>query len=226
MEEGVPIVSVTGVASRFVSQTDIEAARSRREEQWKAAYARFASAVHHHAPSCSLIVFRLGQEPPPQPTEDAFDGRSLAEAAKQEEWEEKTKLANQFRALEEDEIMFLDSIREKQAEEERLRRLQDGEELSDFRKAVAARENAINNPPPVASKPSVPSKPNSDDQVKVTTTPAPRKEVSVKKALKGVIVKKKPKGESSLAPTPTPTSVAKRADDAPPESKRRKISIV
>jgi hypothetical protein len=31
-------------------------------------------------------------------------------AAKQEEWEEKTKLANQFRALEEDEIMFLDSL--------------------------------------------------------------------------------------------------------------------
>lgn len=43
-------------------------------------------------------------------------------------------VANQFRALEEDEIMFLDSIREKQAEEERLRKTQDGEELSDFRK--------------------------------------------------------------------------------------------
>jgi hypothetical protein len=43
-------------------------------------------------------------------------------------------VANQFRALEEDEIMFLDSIREKQAEEERLRKAQDGEELSDFRK--------------------------------------------------------------------------------------------
>lgn len=46
MEEGVPTVSVTGVASRFVSQTDIEAARSRREEQWKAAYARFVD-VHN-----------------------------------------------------------------------------------------------------------------------------------------------------------------------------------
>ena len=30
--------------------------------------------------------------------------------------------------------MFLDSLREKQDEEERLRNLQDGEELSDFRK--------------------------------------------------------------------------------------------
>ncbi|KAF8547130.1 hypothetical protein OG21DRAFT_1517635 [Imleria badia] len=212
MEEGVPTVSVTGVASRFVSQTDIEAARSKRDEQWKAAYAR------------------LGQDPPPQPTEDAFDGRSLAEklaanrAAKQEEWEEKTKLANQFRALEEDEIMFLDSIREKQAEEERLRRLQDGEELSDFRKAVAARENAINNPPPLVSKPSAPSKPGGDDQTKVTM-PAPKKDVSVKKALKGVIVKKKPKAaaEASLAPSPTSTSAA---NDGPPGAKRRKISIV
>ncbi|EEB98795.1 hypothetical protein MPER_01637, partial [Moniliophthora perniciosa FA553] len=41
---------------------------------------------------------RLGQEPPPQQQEDAYDGQSLAEklaanrAAKQEEWEEKTKL--------------------------------------------------------------------------------------------------------------------------------------
>ncbi|KIJ21639.1 hypothetical protein PAXINDRAFT_178026, partial [Paxillus involutus ATCC 200175] len=145
MEEGVPTVSVTGVASRFVSQTDIEAAKTRREEQWKAAYAR------------------LGQKPPPQPVEDSHDGRSLAEklaanrAAKQEEWEEKTKLANQFRALEEDEIMFLDSIREKEAEEERLRRLQDGEELSDFRKAVAARENAINNPPTISKSPPAPT---------------------------------------------------------------------
>ncbi|KAG8219905.1 N-terminal domain of NEFA-interacting nuclear protein NIP30-domain-containing protein [Butyriboletus roseoflavus] len=230
MEEGVPTVAVTGVASRFVSQTDIEAARSRRDEQWKAAYARFAGTVHT-TPSGSLILFRLGQEPPPQPIEDVFDGRSLAEklaanrAAKQEEWEEKTKLANQFRALEEDEIMFLDSIREKQAEEERLRRLQDGEELSDFRKAVAARENAINNPPPVVLKPTAPSKPSSDGQIKVTM-PAPKKEASVKKALKGVIVKKKPKGERSLALSPTPTSVAKHGDDAPPDAKRRKTSIV
>lgn len=42
--------------------------------------------------------------------------------------------ANQFRALEEDEITFLDSIRERQAEEERLRKAEDGAELSGFRK--------------------------------------------------------------------------------------------
>lgn len=94
------------------------------------------------------------------------------------------------------------------------------------RRAVAARENAMNNPPPVVSKPSAPSKPASDDQTKVTV-PAPKKEGrTVKKALKGVIVKKKPKGEPSLARSPTSTSTAKRGDDAPPEAKRRKITTV
>lgn len=55
------------------------------------------------------------------------------QAAKQEEWEEKTKLANQFRALEEDEIMFLDSVRERQEEEERQRREIDQEEVRSFK---------------------------------------------------------------------------------------------
>lgn len=79
MEEGLPTVSVTGVASRFVSQTDIETARARREEQWKAAYARCAPTIPRDP--VIQISFRLGQEPPPQPTEDAFDGRSLAEVS-------------------------------------------------------------------------------------------------------------------------------------------------
>jgi hypothetical protein len=89
------------------------------------------------------------------------------------------------------------------------------------RRAVAARENAINNPPPTVSKPSIPAKPSSDDQIKVTM-PAPKKEVSVKKALKGVIVKKKPKG-AALAPSTTSPSAAKYGDE-PPKAKRRKIS--
>ncbi|KIK96373.1 hypothetical protein PAXRUDRAFT_826040 [Paxillus rubicundulus Ve08.2h10] len=210
MEEGVPTVSVTGVASRFVSQTDIEAAKSRREEQWKAAYAR------------------LGQKPPPQPVEDSYDGRSLAEklaanrAAKQEEWEEKTKLANQFRALEEDEIMFLDSVREKEAEEERLRRLQDGEEVSDFRKAVAARENAINNPPTISKSSPAPTASEANDKVKAAA-PVPRKDASVKRALKGVIVKKKLKVQPSVESSRTSPST--RDDDvSQPEAKRRRIS--
>ena len=42
--------------------------------------------------------------------------------------------ANQFRALEEDEIMFLDSIRERQEDEERQRKEKDGVEVMDFKK--------------------------------------------------------------------------------------------
>lgn len=201
-----PSVSVTGVASRFVSQSDIEAAKTRKEEQWRAAYAR------------------LGQEPPPQPVDDAYDGRSLAEklaanrVAKQEEWEEQMKLSNQFRALEEDEITFLDSIRERQAEEERLRKAEDGAELSGFRKAVAARENAINNPPPVISQLSKSANDSTDmGKVKKTVKAPPKKDA--KKALKGVIVKRGAKAQPS---TKVPSDY-KTSDDHP-ETKRRKIS--
>ncbi|KAH7911928.1 N-terminal domain of NEFA-interacting nuclear protein NIP30-domain-containing protein [Hygrophoropsis aurantiaca] len=204
MEEALPSVSISGVGSRFVSQNDIESAKARRDEQWKAAYAR------------------LGQEPPPQPAEDSFDGRSLAEklaanrAAKQEEWEEKTKLANQFRALEEDEIMFLDSIREKQAEEERLRNLQDGEELMDFKKAVVARENAVNSvPPPIAQTitkfADVPDK---------SKRPNAIVKKDAKKSLKGVLVKKKPKA----APTPSSSRQSPSREDDTKPAKRRKIA--
>ncbi|KAG2044721.1 N-terminal domain of NEFA-interacting nuclear protein NIP30-domain-containing protein [Suillus americanus] len=209
MEDGLPSVSVGGVGSRFISQNDLEEAKARREDQWKAAYAR------------------LGQVPPPQPVEDSFDGRSLAEklaanrAAKQEEWEEKTKLANQFRALEEDEIMFLDSIREKQAEEERLRKAQDGEELSDFRKAVAARENDLNKP----TQPMAQPRNQSDDTPEKPKAPVLVSKKDVKKSLKGVVVKKRPK---SNAPTPSDSkakdSIKNVDKDAPPATKRRKIS--
>lgn len=206
-----PSVSVGGVGSRFISQNDLEEAKARRDDQWKAAYAR------------------LGQVPPPQPVEDSFDGRSLAEklaanrAAKQEEWEEKTKLANQFRALEEDEIMFLDSIREKQAEEERLRKAQDGEELSDFRKAVAARENDLNKP----TQPMPQPRKQSDDTPEKHKAPVVASKKDVKKTLKGVVVKKRPK---SKAPTPSESktkakeSIKNIDEDASPVTKRRKIS--
>jgi hypothetical protein len=59
----IPSLSSGQVGSRFVSQNDLETARARRDEQWKAAYAR------------------LGQEPPKQQQDDAYDGRSLAEVS-------------------------------------------------------------------------------------------------------------------------------------------------
>ncbi|KAA1468156.1 hypothetical protein DENSPDRAFT_857115 [Dentipellis sp. KUC8613] len=193
----VPSISSGPVGSRFVSQSDIDTAKARREEQWKAAYAR------------------LGQEPPPVPQEDAYDGRSLAEAAKQEEWEEKTKLANQFRALEEDEIMFLDSVREQQEEEERKRKERDGEELKGFREAVASR--VIVKTPPATSPPAEVA-----PKAKVTSAP-PKKDP--KKSLKGVVVKKKPKlaGDSKAKPAPKDSKPSEGGNDAP-DPKRRKVS--
>ncbi|KAF4572808.1 hypothetical protein EYR40_004109 [Pleurotus pulmonarius] len=213
MEESmVPSLSSGAVGSRFVSQDDVETARARRDEQWKAAYAR------------------LGQVPPPAPVEDSYDGRSLAEKlaankiAKQEEWEEKTKLANQYRALEEDEVLFLDSIRERQEAEERERKEQDGEEVRNFKEAVAARATAINQPPASTSisKPTPPPKP--------IVAPAVKKDV--KRNLKGVIVKKKTKptpaksaeSPSTTDPTGKSNGKATEIDEDAPAAKRRKTS--
>ncbi|KAI0788610.1 N-terminal domain of NEFA-interacting nuclear protein NIP30-domain-containing protein [Abortiporus biennis] len=220
--EDIPSISSGSVGSRFVSQSEIETAKARRDEQWKAAYAR------------------LGQEPPPQPVEDVFDGRSLAEklaanrAAKQEEWEERNKLGNQFRALEEDEVLFLDSVLEKQREEERIRNELDGKELKNFREAVLARENAAK-PPPVASKPS-----SSTSTAATKPSPAPVVKKDTKKSLKGVLVKKKSKpgtvakqtsGNGKPTTEPTTQSTTKKEKEDKPEdgddnrqAKRRKIN--
>ncbi|KAJ3760961.1 N-terminal domain of NEFA-interacting nuclear protein NIP30-domain-containing protein [Lentinula raphanica] len=203
MEESaaIPSLSMGAVGSRFVSSDEIEIARARRDEQWKAAYAR------------------LGQEPPPQPQADAYDGRSLAEklaanrAAKQEEWEEKSKLANQFRALEEDEIMFLDSIREKEEAEEKARRERDGEEVKGFKEAVAARIQQSNAPPPSiasssVSKTSIPKKD--------TKPPTAVKKDIKKPLLKGVVVKKKKsvvdKTQASKITAPSPATEVPRTE--------------
>ncbi|KAH0590595.1 hypothetical protein H2248_000731 [Termitomyces sp. 'cryptogamus'] len=201
----IPSLSAGVVGSRFVTETELDTAKARREEQWKAAYAR------------------LGQEPPPRQQDDSYDGRSLAEKlaankiAKQEEWEEKTKLANQFRALEEDEIMFLDSVRERQEAEERLRKEQDGEEVKNFREAIAARTSASNNPPPLIEA--------SASELK-SKAPAVMSTIKkdAKKSLKGVVVKRKLKpttDKTKPAPSPGTSSVD---DTGPPDPKRQKTS--
>lgn len=210
----IPSLSTGIVGSRFVSQDEVDTARARRDEQWKAAYAR------------------LGQEPPPQQQEDSYDGRSLAEKlaanriAKQEEWEEKTKLANQFRALEEDEIMFLDSIRERQEEEERQRKEKDGEEVRGFKEAVAARASAANNPPPILGRVAESAPP---------LKPLPVTKKDPKKVLKGVVVKKKTKTPIASASSAASVNIRKgkdkegkakgvQEDSTEPDSKRRRIT--
>jgi len=213
----IPSLSDGAVGSRFVTQDEIDASRARRDQQWKAAYAR------------------LGQEPPQQQAQDeSYDGRSLAEKlaankiAKQEEWEEKSKLANQFRALEEDEIMFLDSIREKQEAEERLRRETEGEELKNFREAVAARNSASSNPPPSLT-------PSASAAAAAAAKPAQplTKKPEGKRTLKGLVVKKKAVGKGGKASGVAAAAVAKKPaaslkkpsstdDQELPNPKRRK----
>ncbi|EGG11028.1 uncharacterized protein MELLADRAFT_33451, partial [Melampsora larici-populina 98AG31] len=109
------------VASRFVSSSDLENARQKREEEWKETYKR------------------LGQEAPPMPKEE-YDGRSLYEKLKetkdkkQEAFEEQLKFKNQFRALDDEEVAFLDDAAEEQriAELEKERAIQ--EEMARFKK--------------------------------------------------------------------------------------------
>lgn len=126
--------------------------------------------------------------------------------------------------------MFLDSIRERQEEEERQRKERDGEEVKNFKeyarprlsdlgidivtsthRAVAARTSAINQPhqtmsaTPVAAKPSTIKKDS-------------------KKILKGVVVKKRTKPAVSPSVSDTKSTKSKQVDDnAPPDPKRRKI---
>lgn len=42
--DAIPSISSGAVGSRFVSQSDIDTAKARRDEQWKAAYARYELA--------------------------------------------------------------------------------------------------------------------------------------------------------------------------------------
>ncbi|KAF8337894.1 N-terminal domain of NEFA-interacting nuclear protein NIP30-domain-containing protein [Cantharellus anzutake] len=210
----IPSISSGPVGSRFVSQTELDQARENREAQWKAAYAR------------------LGQEPPAR--EDAeYDGRSLYEQIKQDEWEAKNKLSNQFRALEEDEVLFLDAVREEQRAEERARQDKDSEEVQNFKAAVAAREKALTEPPipsPIAaSETTVPA----NHPVSKKEPPPKLKSSFGKKdqkaLLKGIIKKKTANAKSSVTPDESSKAGEKRAanaveksSDGSPDAKRSK----
>lgn len=63
-------------------------------------------------------------------------------AAKQEAFEESTKLTNQFRSLDEDEIEFLDSVQERARAKELAEKKHTKEHLEEFRKAQEEAERA------------------------------------------------------------------------------------
>lgn len=80
-ESLIPSLSEGVVGSRFITQDEVETAKQRREEQWKAAYARSVSSSLPVALRFNPNYSRLGQEPPPQQQEEVYDGRSLAEVS-------------------------------------------------------------------------------------------------------------------------------------------------
>ncbi|EJD52196.1 hypothetical protein AURDEDRAFT_181712 [Auricularia subglabra TFB-10046 SS5] len=198
--KNLPTLNPSSVASRFVSQKDLERAKAVREEQWKAAYER------------------IGQEPPKLQEDPNWDGRSLAEvlaankAAKQDEWEQRSKLSAQFRPLDADEIQFLDKVLDERKAEDRKRKLEDDEEVKSFREAVAAKARQTELPPVLASSSSTEASSSS----KPATAPPKPKASAVKKdqkaLLKGVVVKKK---KPAAAEKPKP------AEDGPAAKKAK-----
>ena len=78
-DDDAPVPSLTSgeIGSRFVSQTELDAANKKRDEAWKAAYARYGFVTLHPCSSTDAFT-RIGQEPPPR-EEPVYDGRSLAE---------------------------------------------------------------------------------------------------------------------------------------------------
>ncbi|GAA5978988.1 hypothetical protein JCM11641_000116 [Rhodosporidiobolus odoratus] len=210
MSDAPPSALSSGVASRFVSSTALEEAKKKREEEWKAAYER------------------IGQAPPQEvQTEAPYDGRSLWEKLqenkdkKQEAFDEQIKFKNQFRALDEDEISFLDSMIDEGNDEEKERKRQELEDMKGFRAAVTKR--AAPPAPPAVSPPLASTSTASPAPL---TAPAPAKAAAApkkgkKKTLPGVVVGKKkaspavnataPAAASPASATPTPTVGTKRA---------------
>ncbi|KAM0750709.1 hypothetical protein T439DRAFT_380583 [Meredithblackwellia eburnea MCA 4105] len=187
-------IAPTSVASRFVSQSTLDAAKAQREADWKAAYER------------------MGQEPPKKEEDnEPYDGRSLWEKLKankdkkQEAFDEQLKFKNQFRALDEDEISFLDSLTEDNHEEEDRKKQMIDEEVKNFRAAVSKQSGA---PPPSVS-PSLSLSAPGPSTSAPTSIAAPQKKPAAaskkkdfqKKFLAGVVVKKKGQEDKKASST-------------------------
>ncbi|BGP15517.1 hypothetical protein JCM10213_006583 [Rhodosporidiobolus nylandii] len=195
-----PSAMASGVAARFVSSAALDEAKKKREEEWKAAYER------------------IGQEPPKQVEDnEPYDGRSLWEKLqenknkKQEAFEEQLKFKNQFRALDEDEIDFLDTMIEENNEEEVARKKAELEEMKGFRAAVTKRAAP---PAPPAVSPPLASTSASSAPTPAAPKPAAAPKKGKKKSLPGLVVGKKKEKPSAAAPAKS-ASPAAAAPSAP-----------
>ncbi|KAG8985380.1 hypothetical protein FRB90_004741 [Tulasnella sp. 427] len=142
----------------------------------------------------------MGQEPPPRPVED-YDGRSLFErlqeqkTLKQEQWDEKMKLSNQFRGIDEEDSAFLAQVQDDRIEQEKLKKKQELDEIAAGQAKLAEKVS------PTASTSSTPLAPSApatkSSKPAPAPVPAPTKSSLGKKdqksILKGVVIKKKEK---------------------------------
>ncbi|KAL1406049.1 hypothetical protein Q8F55_007732 [Vanrija albida] len=192
------------IAARFVSQNALDEASARKEQEWKDAYAR------------------IGQEPPPQMLEQPDDGRTLYERLeeqrilKQEEWDNKMKLSNQYRGLQTDELDFLaEKVKETRAHERKVEQ-EDDAEVMGYKEALAKRQAtalAAAEPQLAASKaPAPPAK----------RIPPKAAKKDIKSLMKGVVVKKKPKAAASASPKPTAEGSSKRSHEGGDEPSDKK----
>ncbi|KAG6366690.1 hypothetical protein INS49_000869 [Diaporthe citri] len=89
----------------------------KRSEEWAAVQAQVEEDRRRRQQQREEAASRGGEE------KSLYEVLQANKAAKQAQFEEANKLKNQFRALDDDEVEFLDGVRERRrAEEERLRR--------------------------------------------------------------------------------------------------------
>ncbi|WVQ75420.1 hypothetical protein IAR50_005043 [Cryptococcus sp. DSM 104548] len=180
------------ISSRFQTQEDVEIARENKRKEWEDAYKR------------------IGQEPPPQEPEEEHDGRTLYERLqsqkeiKNEEWDAKMKLSNQWRGLNAEEKRFLQDKEEEKRRKQKEIETRETEELRQYRERLAERKGGIGSdtppPPPsaLAAKPVAKKVPVKDGKKK-----------DVKSLMKGVVVKKKAKAPAAMKPVATEATATK-----------------
>lgn len=122
----------------------------------------------------------------------ADDGRTLFEKLaenkikEEEEFEKMFKLSAQYRGIDEEESVFLNGMRERAAEADRLRKSEAEAELAKYREALASRQEAPA-PAPIASTSA--TKPAARPASK---PPAPVKAKPTQRSLLAGAIKKKP----------------------------------
>lgn len=110
------------MASGFVTETELEAKRAVRQEEWERV--------------------RKPEEPKEAP-EEAYDTRSLFERLneqkdkKEMDWQEEHKLKNQIRGLNDDEVDFLDKVDDYRTEWDRKRMIEEKRELEEYQQKQA-----------------------------------------------------------------------------------------